>query len=259
MPLAPPLVLIHPLGCSQAIWDEVVAAVPGSRTVIRFDLPGHGARRCQGGYPGTFAALIQDAMQQLDALSAAIGDKRVFDVAGLSIGGLVALGLAQAFPASVRRLVVANSAIYLPADTHATWRARAERACRTRMDGIVSGTLARCFTDDFRSRQTAVCESVARQLRGCDPAAYAALTEILLATDLRHGLASITHPVLVAMAPGDDVVPAGTGKNLVADLPHARRWSLPGSHFAPIEHAALFARVVVAFLDAPMDTVEGSA
>jgi len=120
------------------------------------------------------------------ALSAAIGDKRVFDVAGLSIGGLVALGLAQAFPASVRRLVVANSAIYLPADTHATWRARAERACRTRMDGIVSGTLARCFTDDFRSRQTAVCESVARQLRGCDPAAYAALTEILLATDLRH-------------------------------------------------------------------------
>lgn len=251
MPYVPPLALIHPLGCSQAIWDEVSEFVSAGRHVIRCDLPGHGARRGQAKYPDTLDALVQDAMEQIDVSITAMGKDEVFDVAGLSIGGLVALGMARDFPARVRRLVVANSALYLPTHSHAVWRARAERACRTGMDGIVNGTLARCFTDDFRHRHTAACASVGRQLQTCDPAAYAALTEILLATDLRHDLASIAQPALVVTARDDDVVPGGTGNDLMAGLPHARHWPMAGSHFAPIEHAERFAHDIAAFLDAP--------
>lgn len=251
----PPFVLIPPLGCTPEIWDEIATLVSSCRTVIRCDLPGHGARRGQAGYPRTLAALIQDALHQA---AGKMAHEQVFDVGGLSIGGLVALGLAQTFPAKVRRLVLANSALHLPASAHAAWRARAARACQTGMDSIVNGTLARCFADGFRSRQAGVCEAVARQLRACDPAAYAALTEILVTSDLRPHLASLNQPTLVVTAPGDDVVPAGTDADLMAGLPHALHWPLAGTHFAPIEHAALFACRVAAFLDAPMDTAEGT-
>src|SRR6266850_6614927 len=95
---APPLLLVHSLGTSNAIWDTQVAALRRSFYVIRFDLRGHGLTTATPG-PYDIAMLARDALAVLDSLGIASAH-----VAGISIGGLIAQSLTVQAPARVRSL-----------------------------------------------------------------------------------------------------------------------------------------------------------
>jgi pimeloyl-ACP methyl ester carboxylesterase len=95
----PPAVFLHGLGLSRAVFDAVLPAVEGHARAIRLDLRGHGAS--PPGDPGALFHHHDDVLATLDAL----GLDRV-DLVGHSLGGAVALDLALAAPARVRRLVL---------------------------------------------------------------------------------------------------------------------------------------------------------
>lgn len=248
-PGPPALVLLHPLGCSGAIWDDVAAALSPARRVLRPDLPGHGARRGEACRAPSLQALAGDVLGQLARQGLNAGER--FDVAGLSIGGMLALTLAHGAAARVRRLVVANGSAHLPPGAQAGWQARAQRAVQGGMAGLVGGTLARCLTPAALAAGAPLRTAIERQLLACSPQAYAGLTQALLDADLRAWLPGIAQPVLVASAADDDVWPAGSQRGLLDGLPRATHACLPGRHFAPVEFAPDFARRIEAFLDAP--------
>jgi pimeloyl-ACP methyl ester carboxylesterase len=97
-----PLVLIHGLGATRAIWRRAIPLLGGE--VISLDVPGFGASPPVG--PG-FA--LDDVA---DAIAAELPDG--FDLVGHSLGGAVALTLASRHADRVRRLV-----LVAPAGMHA--------------------------------------------------------------------------------------------------------------------------------------------
>ncbi|MBO2456254.1 alpha/beta fold hydrolase [Actinomadura violacea] len=98
-----PVVLLHALGGSAATWDGF-AARPAAcgRRVIALDLRGHGA----GSRTETYspAAMRDDVLGFLDGR----GIERA-DLVGHSMGGAVAVLVAQRAPGRVRRLVVEDT------------------------------------------------------------------------------------------------------------------------------------------------------
>lgn len=100
---AAPAVLLHGLGGDGAGWDEVAAALSGSRRIYAVDLRGHGSSDWPGEY--TLPLLRDDVVRFLDALE--VGQ---VDLIGHSIGGAVAYLLAMRHPGRVRRLVLEEPA-----------------------------------------------------------------------------------------------------------------------------------------------------
>ena len=80
----PLVVLAHPLGMSQAVWDDVIPALLSRYRVLTWDLPGHGASQAVNGAKIIPADLAAEAL----ALVELAGAQR-FHFAGTSIGGVV--------------------------------------------------------------------------------------------------------------------------------------------------------------------------
>lgn len=112
----PPLVLLHSIGTTQHVWDLQAPALARRFRVIRPDMRGHGLT---GVTPGdhTMQGLARDVVALLDALGLARAH-----VAGLSIGGRIALQLAADFPERVASLLLIGAALEYP--DPATWQAR---------------------------------------------------------------------------------------------------------------------------------------
>ena len=104
-----PLVLLHGLGASRAVWSRVTPALAADRLVLAPDLPGFGESAPAG--PGF------DLERVARKLSVALADRagRRFDLVGNSLGGAVALQLAVLRPDLVRRLVLSAPAGFSPA------------------------------------------------------------------------------------------------------------------------------------------------
>jgi pimeloyl-ACP methyl ester carboxylesterase len=94
----PPLLLVHGLGGAAWNFSELAPLLPGRRLIIP-DLPGHGAS----------SPLPAPTLTGFADVLAEILDEPV-DVLGHSMGGVVALRLAERHPSLVRRLVLAAAA-----------------------------------------------------------------------------------------------------------------------------------------------------
>ncbi|OXM51354.1 alpha/beta hydrolase [Amycolatopsis alba DSM 44262] len=90
------MVLLHALGSKSGTWDDF--AVRLDRRVLAVDLPGHGDSAHLEKYS-------LDAMA--DEVADLLGDRA--DLVGHSMGGRVAVLLAQRLPGRVRRLVVEDN------------------------------------------------------------------------------------------------------------------------------------------------------
>jgi len=94
----PPLLLVHGLGGAAWNFSELAPLLPGKRLIIP-DLPGHGAS----------SPLPAPTLTGFADVLAEILDEPV-DVLGHSLGGVVALRLAERHPLLVRSLVLAAAA-----------------------------------------------------------------------------------------------------------------------------------------------------
>jgi len=100
---APPLVLLHGFGGSIAWWAHVTPILKRRYRVISIDLPGHGASEKHAGDYST-AALARQVGRALDKL----GIDRAA-VAGQSMGGLIAILLADIRPKLISHLVLLDA------------------------------------------------------------------------------------------------------------------------------------------------------
>ncbi|HWQ14269.1 MAG TPA: alpha/beta fold hydrolase, partial [Roseiflexaceae bacterium] len=104
----PVALFLHGWGDSKEIWRPALAALAArGRRAIAPDLPGHGGSQLAG------AARMAHLAERVVALAEARG-LRSFDLVGHSMGGNVALELALARPALVRRLVLVAPAALGP-------------------------------------------------------------------------------------------------------------------------------------------------
>jgi pimeloyl-ACP methyl ester carboxylesterase len=100
---APPIVLIHCFTCAINWWDGVMPRLAAAHRVVAVDLLGHGgSEKPSSGY---------SIENQADLIAAALGRLGVRDaeVVGHSLGGPVAIALAEQSPQLVNRLMTIDS------------------------------------------------------------------------------------------------------------------------------------------------------
>jgi pimeloyl-ACP methyl ester carboxylesterase len=100
---ASPIVLIHCFSCAMNYWDGMMPLLDRDHRVVAVDLLGHGgSEKPSSGYtPPHQAAVIAEALERLGVSQA--------EVIGHSLGGSVAVALAQQSPALVNRLVIIDT------------------------------------------------------------------------------------------------------------------------------------------------------
>jgi pimeloyl-ACP methyl ester carboxylesterase len=100
---ASPIVLIHCFTCAINYWNKMIPALSRQHRVVAIDLLGHGGSEKPGsGYSvSNQADLIAQALAKLG-----VGDA---EVVGHSLGGAVAVTVAQQSPALVNRVVIVDT------------------------------------------------------------------------------------------------------------------------------------------------------
>jgi pimeloyl-ACP methyl ester carboxylesterase len=100
----PPIVLLHCYDCSLHWWDAMLPALEERHRVIRMDLLGHGgSQKPRSGYGiEEQAGLVASALNQLDVQGTV--------VVGHSLGGTVAVALADQASQLVDRVVIVDQA-----------------------------------------------------------------------------------------------------------------------------------------------------
>jgi pimeloyl-ACP methyl ester carboxylesterase len=100
---APPIVLVHCFTCAIDWWDGMVPRLEARNRVVALDLLGHGgSEKPKSGYSiEGQAALVAEALGRLGVRDAT--------VVGHSLGGPVAVALAERSPRLVDRLVILDS------------------------------------------------------------------------------------------------------------------------------------------------------
>jgi len=240
-PQRPPLLLLHALGSSLAMWDAQATVFAAHFHVIRYSLRGHGASTGTGAPEMDLGAIAGDACALLDAL-----DVGRAHWCGLSLGGMVAMQVASHAPERVARLVLASTTAHFPPP--ASW---SERIALVRTQGLAplaEATMARWFTASFRQREAGEVARIRRQFLATDPAGYAAACAAVRDMDLRARLPAIQAPTCLIAGAADAALPPERMAALQGAMADAKLVILDASHLSNIEARDAFNAAVLAHL-----------
>ncbi|MER7084139.1 alpha/beta fold hydrolase, partial [Saccharopolyspora kobensis] len=147
---APVVVLSNSLGTDLTLWDAQVPALAQEFQVLRYDQRGHGA---SPGKPGPYSLkqLGGDVLALLDVLGI-----RKAHFAGVSLGGMTGMWLAEHAPERVDRLaLICTSAELGPASM---WRERAALVREKGTAAMVEPSLPKWFTPALAGREDVVAK-----------------------------------------------------------------------------------------------------
>ena len=236
------VVLLHGFPLDHRMWDDVAALLPDDVTVVAPDLPGLGASPLDASQPPS-VVVAADAVAV--TVRAAGFDEIV--VAGLSMGGYVALALAERHPELVAGLVLL--------DTRSTPDGDDARARRLSIADAVlqAGTvdpvrdvsgLVGPTTTSQRPELLARMEAwVAEQ----SPDGVAWSQRAMAARPDRTGvLAAVPGPAAVVVGDEDGLTPPPAAEHMVAQLTDAHYVLVPGSgHMSAVEVPVAAAGAIV--------------
>src|SRR5262245_44592572 len=140
---APWLIFSNSLMTDTAMWDDQVAELAKSYRILRYDQRGHGGTEAPPG-KYSFDLLVADVIALMDAL----GIRRAH-FAGISIGGMTALFLAQRHRDRFDRIIACDCG---PASTPVSaqqWKERIELAAAKGMDALAEATINRWVPPEF--------------------------------------------------------------------------------------------------------------
>ncbi|MCV3270502.1 3-oxoadipate enol-lactonase [Roseobacter sinensis] len=216
---APPVVFANSLGTDMRLWDPVLPLLPDGLRLIRFDKRGHGLSTCPPA-PYTMGALITDTEALLDHLGV-----RDCVFVGLSIGGMIAQGLAVKRLDLIRAMVLSNTAAKI--GTPEMWSERIEAVRQGGIEALADAVMERWFSKDFRA--TTELELWRNMLTRQEDAGYIGCSAAISGTDFYTTTASLRLPTLGIAGAEDGSTPP--------DLVRETTDLIPGSHCHVIRKA----------------------
>ena len=143
-PQGAPVVFANSLGTDLRLWDPILPHLPKGLRIIRYDKRGHGLSSCpKGAY--SMGALVREIEALLDHL-----DVKNCLFVGLSIGGMIAQGLAIKRLDLLRAMVLSNTAAKI--GQPAMWDDRIAAVKAGGIEALADSILERWFSDGFRDQ-----------------------------------------------------------------------------------------------------------
>lgn len=239
---APVLVFSNSLGTNLGMWYPQLPALEKSFRILRYDTRGHGRSLDTPG-PYTIEQLARDVLGLLDHLHL---DRVSF--CGLSMGGMIGMWLGVHAPQRLRKLVLSNTGARIGAAE--LWNARIDAVRQGGMSSLVSATLERWFSPQFRARSPHDVARVREMLETTSANGYAACCAAIRDADLRDAIAAIRLPTLIVAGAHDPATPAADGKFLAARIPGAHYVELDAAHLSNIEQPDRYTSELTRFLSA---------
>ncbi|MBX3576307.1 MAG: 3-oxoadipate enol-lactonase [Rhizobiaceae bacterium] len=217
----PALVFSNSLGTDFRIWDGVVERLRERFLIVRYDKRGHGLSE-ETPAPYALTDHVDDLAALLDHLG--IGQAAIV---GLSVGGMIAQGLAARRPDLVNALVLSNTAHKI--GTEARWNERIETVRRDGIRSISDGVMKLWFTEQFRDPGNADFVGYKAMLERSPVEGYVGTCAALRDADLTESTRALQIPVLCIAGDQDGSTPRDLVRSM-ADL-------IRGAEFHVIENA----------------------
>lgn len=250
--MAPTVVLLHAFPLDRRVWDGVVDAIAEADwDVVVPDLRGFGESAYGEEGPDDEPSLTWMARDVLGILDR-IGVQSVV-LAGLSLGGYVAMEILRQDPARVAGLVLADTKASADGDDA---RANRLRVADQVLESGSTEVLARAMVPTLLGETTQrtrpeVVADVRSWIDEADPAGVAwAQRAMAVRPDSHAALDAMTAPALVVWGAEDAISPRSEQDSMLAVLHDARFVEIPFSgHLSAVEDPDAVASAIVAFLD----------
>jgi 3-oxoadipate enol-lactonase len=214
-----PVVFANSLGTDLRLWDPVLPLLPAGLRILRFDKRGHGLSDTPPG-PYSMGELISDTEMLMDHT----GFREAVFV-GLSIGGMIAQGLATKRLDLVRAVVLSNTAAKI--GTREMWQARIDAVREGGPAAIADATMERWFSAPFRI--TNAFHGWRNMFLRCPAEGWTGCAAAISGTDFYTTTAALRLPALGIAGTEDGSTPP--------DLVRETTGLIPGSDFALVRSA----------------------
>lgn len=242
--VGPPLLLVHGFPVDGAMWRGQLDGLGTQARVVAVDLPGFGhTPPLSEGDATPVAATVATMDQYADnviAVADALGFTR-FVLAGLSMGGYVALAVARRYGARLAGLALCDTRA--DADTPAARQQRLADADRVLAGGhqghrfLIAPSLQRLVSPSTPTKRPEVIAHLTSMMERATPAGVAAaLRGMAERRDARADLRQIAVPALVVVGADDVITPPEAARQLAAAIPGAELAVISeAGHMAPLE------------------------
>jgi 3-oxoadipate enol-lactonase len=238
----PALVFSNSLGTDFRIWNELTAELGERYRIILYDKRGRGLSEAT---PAPYR--MTDHVGDLAALLDHLGVEKAA-VVGLSVGGLIAQGLAATRPELVAAIVLSDTAHKI--GTEKLWNDRIEAVTTRGISAISDAILQRWFTQAYRSPGNADFIGYTAMLTRTTVDGYAGTCAALRDADLTESTRALKLPTLCIVGDQDGSTPPDLVRS-TADLIEGARFEIiaDAGHLPCIEQPAETARLIGGFLN----------
>lgn len=248
-PRLAPIVLLHCYTCSINWWGKTIPLLErGGHRVIAIDLLGHGGSEMpSNGYS------MQDQAQLVSQALDRLHVKGPLTVVGHSLGGAVAVALAEQSPKLVGRLVIIDSepdnsygsldlltrAAYTPILGEALWRVK--------MDWTIRKALGQAFAPGYDVPDQFV-DNVKRMTYTAYHDSHSAFDSYVGGSPLDKRISSLGVPLLAIFGAQDQIIDPRPALSAYAGVPGAQTALIQGAGHSPnVEKPAETARLIERF------------
>ena len=237
----PTVVFSNSLGTDFRIWDAVVDRLSADHRIVLYDKRGHGLSEAT---PSPYA--MTDHVADLAALFEHLGIKRAA-VVGLSVGGMIAQGLASMHPDLVSALVLCDTGHKIGTDD--VWNDRIEKVEAKGIAAISDGIMQRWFTKAYRTPANPDFVGYTAMLTRTTVDGYVGTSHALRDADLTESTRALKVPTLCIVGDHDGSTPPDLVRAL-ADLIEGSEYEIIANagHLPCIEQPEKTAELIGAFL-----------
>jgi 3-oxoadipate enol-lactonase len=243
-----PVVLIHGYPFNRSLWNEQIEVLSQNHRVIAPDLRGFGESEASDG-TATMNRMAQDVALLLDHLGIARAT-----IAGLSMGGYVALAFYKQLSSRVRALILADTRAQADtAEAKQTRAQQAEKALSEGMAGIADAMLPKLLTPETVSKHPDIVKRVRDMMLKTKPeGAAAALRGMAERDDLTSLLSKISVPTLILVGAEDAITPVADSEKMNQAIADSRLVVLENAgHVSNLERTEQFNDALLDFLKEP--------
>lgn len=234
-----PVVFANSLGTDLRLWDPIMPLLPAGLRILRYDKRGHGLSTCPPA-PYAMGALVSDAEKLMDLH----GFRDAFFV-GLSIGGLIAQGLAVKRLDLIRTMVLSNTAAKI--GTKQMWDDRIASVMSGGIESLADAVMERWFAKAFLT--TPDLELWRNMLSRQEDAGYAGCSAAISGSDFLATTATLRLPTLGIAGSEDGSTPPDLVRETVNLIPGSQFHLIRrAGHLPCVEQPEEFARVITDFM-----------
>jgi pimeloyl-ACP methyl ester carboxylesterase len=237
-----PIILLHGFLENSSMWNTLQEELSKTHKVFVLDLPGHDNTEAMG-YIHTMEAFANLVLAFAD-----FQKLKTFSLLGHSMGGYVALAIAELASEKIEKLILLNSSSLADSEAKKKERNRAIKMIQKYPEAFISMAVKHLFLPEDQKRLSAEIDTAIIEAKKCSQQGIInTLKGMRDRKDRTEVLHRTSEKSLILLGQEDKVIDFENTKAL-AEKVEVQVEILPGGHMSYIEHPELVRKLVCEFL-----------